>query len=801
MPKLIVKHKAEVIDEINIKAAVNVFDIGRDEQNDLVINDKLVSGSHLRIERQGNQYIVRDLKSAFGTFLNSERVEKTEDLKSGDEIRLGDHLIAFDNPLEHLERAFTGNKSDDSTEESNQATDPVIEAESLQTKRAEFNIEQLESEIVSTTEAPAATEAKDTTTVMAPFYLLAIWGPYAGKKFQLKYGETRIGRDSKLNDIIIRENKKGEVDPSISRRHATVSYIDNKFHLNDKRSKTRTYVNQKLISENDDVILSAGDEIEIVSDQQSTIFRFTAENDWDFSPPKKAGVWWVRHRTKSLSTLAILMILAGLSLAGIGFMKRAILTQKPDTLTVEATKWRSLQGNNTANRILNNTNNTPETIPTHALEDFDADGFVDIAALNISENPILLDGKSKRVKWTISSFKVASDIPAVVVDINNNNLPDILYVSNNGQIIAVDGMIGAEIWMSPYFNGPFSGRPVASDFNGDGAIDVAIVQRNGKLHIGLNQIRAFKWIEADLQIETYAPLSTADIDLDGDYEILCGTERGLSIIVDGNSGSVLGVIDINDELNKARGTFYEENQIRYPVGVADLTGDKRPDLVISSIQGNIVAIDGASRSRLWEARLVSDITLSSDYIFPFSIADLTGNGNADVLVATAEGEIQAFVGSGQNQRPQKIWSAQSHGSQLQNSAFADINKDQVTDIIYRNDSGSLIVLSGTDGRTLWTNTNQLKEETGSPFVADLQRDNYLDIVLLTKSNRVFQFRTNSKIPEGAVLWGQQFGSCENVLQSAFKLPSPLNATIMLAVGTFLIILGIASIVVMRRSRV
>ncbi|MCA9733214.1 MAG: FHA domain-containing protein [Deferribacteres bacterium] len=797
MPKLIVKHKAEVIEEINIKAAVNIFDIGRDDQNDLVINDKLVSGSHLRIERQGNQYIVRDLKSAFGTFLNGNRVEKNENLSSGDEIRIGDHIIVFDNPLEHLDRAFTSFKLDDTSLE-NEMKDPVIETESLQTQQAEFNIEQLEKDIVSTTEAPPSIK-KETSTIMAPFYLLAIWGPYSGKKFQLKYGETRIGRDSKLNDIIIRENKKGEVDPSISRRHATISYIENKFHLNDKRSKTRTYVNQKLISENDDVVLNVGDEIEIVSDQKSTIFRFTSENEWDFSTPKKAGVWWVRNKMKFMSVAAGITMLAGLSLAGYGYMKRAILTQKPDTLIVEATKWRSLENNTTSNRILSESEEISQNTSTHALADFDGDGFVDIAALNISNNPILLDGKSKRVIWTISSFKADPELPVVVVDINNNDMPDLLYVSNNGQIIAVDGKLGAEIWMSPYFNGPFSGRPIASDFNGDGAMDVAIVQRDGRLHIGLNQIRTFNWVEADLQIETFAPLSAADIDLDGDSEILCGTERGLAIIVDGTSGSVLGVIDINDELNKARGTFYEENQIRYPVGVADLTGDHRPDLVISSVQGNIVAIDGASRSRLWESRLISDITLNSDFPFPFSIADLTGNGKADVVVTTANGEIQAFIGSGQNQREQKIWTAQAGAVNLANNAYADINKDRITDIIFRNDTGSLVVINGTDGHVLWTNTNKLKEQTDSPFIADLQRDNYLDIVLLTNTNHVFQFRTNSKIPEGTVLWGQQFGGYENVLQSAFTLPSPTNATIMLSIGIFLFVAAIASIIFMRKS--
>lgn len=45
-------------------------------------------------------------------------------------------------------------------------------------------------------------------TEMAPYYLLAIYGPYRGKRYQLRYSETKIGRDVKLNDVVIRQNKR-----------------------------------------------------------------------------------------------------------------------------------------------------------------------------------------------------------------------------------------------------------------------------------------------------------------------------------------------------------------------------------------------------------------------------------------------------------------------------------------------------------------------------------------------------------------------------------------------------------------
>lgn len=87
MPRLIVKQKAEVINELILKGSQVSFKIGSEPDNDLVIDDKKVSMLHAKIERHANTYHLEDLKSAFRTFLNSERSMAKSSLKTATKYR------------------------------------------------------------------------------------------------------------------------------------------------------------------------------------------------------------------------------------------------------------------------------------------------------------------------------------------------------------------------------------------------------------------------------------------------------------------------------------------------------------------------------------------------------------------------------------------------------------------------------------------------------------------------------------------------------------------------------------------
>jgi len=72
--------------------------IGRAVENEIVITSKRVSREHARVERQGRRWVLADLGSTNGTFLNDERLLAPVELRDGDQVSIGDVVLTFHDP-------------------------------------------------------------------------------------------------------------------------------------------------------------------------------------------------------------------------------------------------------------------------------------------------------------------------------------------------------------------------------------------------------------------------------------------------------------------------------------------------------------------------------------------------------------------------------------------------------------------------------------------------------------------------------------------------------------------------------
>jgi hypothetical protein len=70
------------------------FALGRHPESDVVFDDITVSRRHAEVERVADGYIVRDVGSLNGTYLNQKRVEWSP-LVSGDELQVGKFRMVF----------------------------------------------------------------------------------------------------------------------------------------------------------------------------------------------------------------------------------------------------------------------------------------------------------------------------------------------------------------------------------------------------------------------------------------------------------------------------------------------------------------------------------------------------------------------------------------------------------------------------------------------------------------------------------------------------------------------------------
>jgi pSer/pThr/pTyr-binding forkhead associated (FHA) protein len=92
MPKLLLKFNAAVIKEIPFdKDAISV---GRKPDNDVVVDNPAISGHHCKIAKNGDVYVLEDLDSTNGTYVNEKRVQKA-DLKNNDVIGIAKHALVF----------------------------------------------------------------------------------------------------------------------------------------------------------------------------------------------------------------------------------------------------------------------------------------------------------------------------------------------------------------------------------------------------------------------------------------------------------------------------------------------------------------------------------------------------------------------------------------------------------------------------------------------------------------------------------------------------------------------------------
>ncbi len=92
MAKIEVRFKEVALMEVPLDKPL--ITIGRSKKNDVVIDNMAVSRQHARIYREGPRFVVEDLKSLNGTFVNNRKASQWI-LSDRDRIVIGKHTLVF----------------------------------------------------------------------------------------------------------------------------------------------------------------------------------------------------------------------------------------------------------------------------------------------------------------------------------------------------------------------------------------------------------------------------------------------------------------------------------------------------------------------------------------------------------------------------------------------------------------------------------------------------------------------------------------------------------------------------------
>jgi len=101
MPVLRVFADEKLVDQFDVTS--ESISIGRNPDNDLVLNSKGVSKHHAVIEKKGPNYFLIDSGSSNGTYIGNQRVAKAR-LAFWDDIRIAEFVLKFMGNQRHLQQ-------------------------------------------------------------------------------------------------------------------------------------------------------------------------------------------------------------------------------------------------------------------------------------------------------------------------------------------------------------------------------------------------------------------------------------------------------------------------------------------------------------------------------------------------------------------------------------------------------------------------------------------------------------------------------------------------------------------------
>ena len=93
MPKLTLKFKDNTLGDYQLNKGHSLT-IGRRKDNDVIIENLAVSSHHAKIDSVGDEFVLIDLQSKNGSFVN-EQLTNSHWLKPGDIISIGKHSLVF----------------------------------------------------------------------------------------------------------------------------------------------------------------------------------------------------------------------------------------------------------------------------------------------------------------------------------------------------------------------------------------------------------------------------------------------------------------------------------------------------------------------------------------------------------------------------------------------------------------------------------------------------------------------------------------------------------------------------------
>jgi outer membrane protein assembly factor BamB len=422
---------------------------------------------------------------------------------------------------------------------------------------------------------------------------------------------------------------------------------------------------------------------------------------------------------------------------------------------------------------------------------------------------IALNGVDGSLLWTTAArdqiFGSAS-----FIDITSDGIPDVFIGGRSAEFMAINGRTGDILW--EFFPGGDSVDFIAHkvynfynpqfirDCDGDGFKDI-LVANGGYVKALPNDTDRPPGKLQVINARTGALISEAYMPDNKETYMSCivwNAEEENPKIIFGSGGEriagnlyITTLLDIlKEDISKATllAKGGKKGFVAPPV-LADITGDKIPDIIANAVDSKMIAIDGATYKRLWELTLPGTEAYCSIAVGHYdkdSIPDFFTNFGIGTFPDLMRSYQLAVSG-----KDGRLIRLDSLGSFHYGSPVAyDIDADGIDEVFYHINhysfgtvKNSLTVFDFSpdtvyDFQPPWLGANV----ASTPLLTDLDGDGYLEIICAQENNPVDLFSKEYKtgliihtlktsIPiTDPIKWGSYMGSSYDGIYHAKQLP-------------------------------
>ena len=366
------------------------------------------------------------------------------------------------------------------------------------------------------------------------------------------------------------------------------------------------------------------------------------------------------------------------------------------------------------------------------------------------------DERFTRPRFTASA-DTGADPSAVFVDAHLLCTPAVADLDGDGRdeiVLAVSYFFDKEYYDNPRHRGEMPegvadlGKYVA---NAIVVVDYETLETKWRAHLDLStdtvSFRAY----------AYSAPTPADLDGDGQMEIVVGTSVGFLYVLRGEDGSVV------------RGWPKQMGEIQGQVAVADVDGDGEPELVAADTRGSVAAFR-FSGEEAWETHLASLIAQG------VTIGDVDGDGRVEVVVGTSSGAVHVLRGdTGAPSSPFPFYTggrvmspvlltnlrAGGFGGGAPRTDDADDARNAVgLTLVVTSFDGYVYVIDGARG--CYDVLDVGETSYGSPLADDVTGSGFLSLVVATMNGNVYAFESADAPYDPLHAWQSQTHASNNL---------------------------------------